>query len=241
MLEGYGFRRNFASRRTVDFFREPPLPTIWTVFASRLAMLRRLYPAQGPITAFVFLNTLEAFEHVPFDEGCGVAGGCLTVNPIGPEDRYHKAIETGRIRSKMSRPSCSTTWARPPTNRSAAALQAESISSARCCFTRIAKATAEELRLARRRDRRFRRIRAEATPATRDRFLEETRAWAISHAGEGLLGQLANRKLYRSRLSARVSQSRERNPSFVQLGPTSNRSRSRFQSTVGDLFVRVWG
>ena len=57
-----------------------------------------LLPAQGPITAFVFLNTLQALEDLPFDEGVQRGGRLFGCNPYLPEDRYRDKLQRGRIR-----------------------------------------------------------------------------------------------------------------------------------------------
>lgn len=56
-----------------------------------------LLPAQGPITAFVFLNTLQAFEDLPFDEGVQTGGRLFGCHPYLPEERYREKFARGRI------------------------------------------------------------------------------------------------------------------------------------------------
>lgn len=56
-----------------------------------------LLPAQGPITAFVFLNTLQALEDVPFDEGVQTGARLFGCQPYLTEDRYREKLAQDRI------------------------------------------------------------------------------------------------------------------------------------------------
>lgn len=56
-----------------------------------------LLPAQGPITAFVFLNTLQALEDLPFDDGVRVGSRLFGCQPYLTEDQYREKLEHGRI------------------------------------------------------------------------------------------------------------------------------------------------
>src|SRR5580698_9144914 len=58
-----------------------------------------LLPAQGPITAFVFLNTLEALEDLPFDEGVRRGARLFGCHPYMTEDRYRERLAAGRIQA----------------------------------------------------------------------------------------------------------------------------------------------
>lgn len=57
-----------------------------------------LLPSQGPITAFVFLNTLQALEDLPFERGLLMGANLFGVQPYLVEDRYRKKLASGRIR-----------------------------------------------------------------------------------------------------------------------------------------------
>lgn len=57
-----------------------------------------LLPAQGPITAFAFLNTLQALESMPFEEGLIKGGELFGCEPFLAEDRYREKMARGRIR-----------------------------------------------------------------------------------------------------------------------------------------------
>lgn len=57
-----------------------------------------LLPSQGPITAFVFLNTLQALEGLPFAEGMKKGGRLFGCQVYLPEDRYREKLARGRIR-----------------------------------------------------------------------------------------------------------------------------------------------
>lgn len=57
-----------------------------------------LLPAQGPITAFVFLNTLQGLEDVPYDEGVQRGARLFGCQPYLSEERYREKMARGRIR-----------------------------------------------------------------------------------------------------------------------------------------------
>jgi uncharacterized protein len=56
-----------------------------------------LLPTVGPITAFVFLNTLQGLEHLPFDEGLKQGERLFGCNAYLPEADYRAHFEQGRI------------------------------------------------------------------------------------------------------------------------------------------------
>ena len=56
-----------------------------------------LLPAQGPITAFVFLNTLQALEDLPFDEGVQKGARLFGCQPYLTEDIYREKLAQDRI------------------------------------------------------------------------------------------------------------------------------------------------
>ena len=58
----------------------------------------QLLPSQGPITAFVFLNTLQALEDLPFEEGLLKGAKLFGVQPYLSEERYREKMARGRIR-----------------------------------------------------------------------------------------------------------------------------------------------
>lgn len=196
-----------------------------------------LLPAQGPITAFVFLNTLEAFEHVPFDEGVRRGGRLFGCQPYWTEDRYHKAIETGRITLDDVEGELLNYLGETATESIGGTCKRIDLFRTMLLHP-IAKATAEELRWFVAETDALRHIRAEATPATRDRFLEETRTWAISHASEASGGTPAESftdRVYSHDIAERVNGTIAAADSD---NATADRAASRFQTTVGDLFVR---
>ncbi len=56
-----------------------------------------LLPIPGPITSFAFLNTLQALEDLPFDEGLLVGSRMYGAQPFLSEEAYRQHIATGRI------------------------------------------------------------------------------------------------------------------------------------------------
>ena len=57
-----------------------------------------LLPAQGPITAFVFLNTLQALEDLPFADGLRKGARLFGCRPYLAEEQYRERMQHGRIR-----------------------------------------------------------------------------------------------------------------------------------------------
>ncbi|MES2790548.1 MAG: DUF2309 domain-containing protein [Planctomycetota bacterium] len=56
-----------------------------------------LLPAQGPIGAFVFLNTLQALENLPFDEGIQKGAKLFDCEPYLEEEVYRGELARDRI------------------------------------------------------------------------------------------------------------------------------------------------
>ncbi len=57
-----------------------------------------LLPLQGPITAFAFLNPLQALEHLPFEEGLRKGAQLFRCQPFYPEEKYRERLFSGRIK-----------------------------------------------------------------------------------------------------------------------------------------------
>lgn len=57
-----------------------------------------LLPMQGPITAFAFLNPLQALEPIPFEEGLLRGARLNGCQPYLPEEKYRERLIQGRIK-----------------------------------------------------------------------------------------------------------------------------------------------
>lgn len=62
-----------------------------------IGQLAGLLPSQGPITAFAFLNPLQALEGEPFMEAMAKAADLFGVEPFLAADQYRSMLSTGRI------------------------------------------------------------------------------------------------------------------------------------------------
>ncbi|MDX1947822.1 MAG: DUF2309 domain-containing protein [Pirellulaceae bacterium] len=58
----------------------------------------RLLPSQGPITVFISQNTLQAFEHLPFEEAVKRGAQVFGHHSYLSEDRFRHELARGRIR-----------------------------------------------------------------------------------------------------------------------------------------------
>lgn len=59
-----------------------------------------LLPPQGPISAFAFLNTLQALEHLPFDQGLRKGSRLYGCQPYYREEEYRRRLAEGRIQDE---------------------------------------------------------------------------------------------------------------------------------------------
>lgn len=143
-----------------------------------------LLPAQGPITAFVFLNTLQGLEAMPYDEGVQRGAGLFGCQPYLSEERYREKMARGRIR----------------VDDLLASVRKDLGHQATCLVSPLG--TRLDLRLAMLQHplqfgppdelRWFvaemdalKSLRKELSPAIRERFLEETRHWAMRDLRNG--------------------------------------------------------
>lgn len=59
----------------------------------------QMLPADGPVSAFVFLNTLHALEHLPFEEAIKEGAKRFGCQPYLSEQRYREEVVKRRIRA----------------------------------------------------------------------------------------------------------------------------------------------
>jgi uncharacterized protein len=74
-----------------------PSPERLATLTEHVDFAGMLLPTSGPITAFVFLNTLEAFEDRSFEQGVEEASNLFGCQAYLPEQRYREELAKGRI------------------------------------------------------------------------------------------------------------------------------------------------
>ncbi len=135
-------------------------------------------PAQGPITTFIHHNTLHAFEHLPFETAVLRSRETLGGEPYLSEARQREALRRGRIRIDELRRVLEHD------------LGTRAYERGSCLGTRIEVRLAmlqhpprvgptDELRWHVAETDALRRIRPEASSATREGLVAETRHWAL--------------------------------------------------------------
>lgn len=143
-----------------------------------------LLPAQGPITAFVFLNTLQGLEDLPFDEGMQRGARLFGCQPYLTEDRYREKMGRGRIRVDDL----------VAVTRKDLEDEASTPVSSLCSRLDLRVAMlqyplrfgpAEELRWFVAEMDALTRLHRQMPPAIRERFVEETRHWAMRDLRNG--------------------------------------------------------
>ena len=157
--------------------------------SSQLDVLRRairqaaeLLPIQGPINVFVAMNTLQAFENLPFDEGVRKAADLFHCEPYLPERNYREKAERGRIRVEdligELRDDLGPAAEEP-------VLSFGTRFQIRLAMLRfpLQEATGNELQWLMAESDALRTFRTEMPFATRQRVLQETRQWGRSLAG----------------------------------------------------------
>lgn len=91
----------FADRTMSETVSSAPGRTVSAESLARLVehveFAGALLPTSGPITAFVFLNTLEAFEDRPFEQGVKEASRLFGCQAYLSEQRYREELSKGRI------------------------------------------------------------------------------------------------------------------------------------------------
>ena len=144
----------------------------------------QLLPAQGPITAFVFLNTLMGLEDFPYDEGVQRGARLFGCQPYLPEDRYRVKMARGRIRVD----DLLTSVREDLTDRANAMVcSLGSRLDLRLAMLQypLQFGPPDELRWFVAEMDALKRMRKEVPQATRERFVDETRHWAMRDLRNG--------------------------------------------------------
>lgn len=143
-----------------------------------VAAAGELLPSQGPITAFVFLNTLQGLEHLTFEDGVRKGARLFGCQPYLAEDRQRAKFARGRIRVEDLAAVIRDELG------SSADEQIDSLVSRfdiRLAMLRYAfrAAPTEELRWFVAETDALTRVRDDAPPGIRERFVESTRFWIM--------------------------------------------------------------
>lgn len=137
-----------------------------------------LLPEQGPITVFIHHNTLHAFEDLPFDEAVKRGARVFGCDPYLSEDRYREELRRGRIRFSdlqevVERDLGARTWEEIPRFGTRLGLRLAMLQYP------LRTGPTEELIWYVAEANALRRVRAEASSATRARLIAETRRWVM--------------------------------------------------------------
>lgn len=144
----------------------------------------QLLPSQGPITAFVFLNTLQALEDLPFEEGLLKGAKLFGVQPYLSEDRYREKMARGRIREE----DLSIVLRRDLAERADVKIDAlTTTSDVRMAMLRFPLQTGpvEELRWFVAETDALTHFREDAPPTARTKIIEETKRWVMRDLRDG--------------------------------------------------------
>ncbi|GDY07910.1 UPF0753 protein [Planctomycetia bacterium] len=144
----------------------------------------QLLPAQGPITAFVFLNTLQAMEDLPFEEGLLKGAKLFGVQPYLSEERYREKMARGRIRLE----DLSILLQRDLAERAGVRIDAlTTTSDVRMAMLQYPLQTGpvEELRWFVAETDALTSFREDAPPAARTKIIEESKRWVMRDLRDG--------------------------------------------------------
>ena len=137
-----------------------------------------LLPMPGPITAFGFLNTLQALEDHPFDEGMRYGAQVYGCEPYLSEERYREKLLRGRIRTDDLAAVLAASLSESADVPIASLSTRHELRLAMLRYPLLSGPT-EELRWYVEETEALKRFRADASSATRDRMIEETRHWIM--------------------------------------------------------------
>jgi uncharacterized protein len=160
----------------------PDRPSRAAVLSKAIEHAGNLLPAQGPITAFAFLNTLQALEDLPVDDGLRKGGRLFGCQPYMTEDRYRERVAADRIRGE----DLAAVLREDLGDHADAQLSTlDTRFALRLAMLQFPLRTgpAEELRWFVAETDSLTRMRAEAPPPARARFLAETREWVLRALG----------------------------------------------------------
>ncbi|HND50991.1 MAG TPA: DUF2309 domain-containing protein, partial [Pirellulaceae bacterium] len=137
-----------------------------------------LLPSQGPITAFVFLNTLQGLEDLSFDEGVRKGARLFGCQPYLSEERQRQKIARGRIRPEDIRAVVLEDLGERA-NETVATLNTRlEIRTAMLQYP-LRSGPPDELRWFVAETDALNQLREDAPPGIRERFIEETRFWVM--------------------------------------------------------------
>lgn len=137
-----------------------------------------LLPSQGPITAFVFLNTLQALENMPFDEGVQMGARLFGCQPYLTEDNYRDKMAYDRIRLDDVALALRRDLKGDADTIIANLVSRHQLQLAMMQFP-IRTGPTEELQWFVAETDALTKFRSDAAPAVRDRFLIETKHWVM--------------------------------------------------------------
>jgi uncharacterized protein YbcC (UPF0753/DUF2309 family) len=143
-----------------------------------------LLPISGPITAFAFLNTLQALEDLPFDQGLCKGARLFGCDPYLTEDRYREKMARGRIRTADLRVVISQDLGERA-NEPIATLGSRLEIRQAMLQHPLRMGPSEELQWFVAETDALKRLREEAPQAIREGFVEETRHWVMRDVRDG--------------------------------------------------------
>ncbi len=143
-----------------------------------------LLPAQGPITAFVFLNTLMGLENLPYDEGVQRGARLFGCQPYLVEDRYREKMARGRIRVEDLLASLREDLTDHANDRICSLGTRLELRLAMLQFP-LQFGPSDELRWFVAEMDALTKIRKEVPPVIRERFVEETKHWGMRDLRNG--------------------------------------------------------
>lgn len=143
-----------------------------------------LLPVHGPITSFIFLNTLQALEDLPFDEGVVKGARLFGCRAYLPEDHYREKLADGRIQVEDLTAAVQNDLGDRAHETVAGLCTRGELHLAMLQYP-FRTGPAEELRWFVAETNALRRFRTKAPAPVRDRLREETRRWVMRDIRNG--------------------------------------------------------
>jgi len=137
-----------------------------------------LLPISGPITAFAFLNTLQALEDLPFDEGMRKGARLYGSQPYSSEALFREKLAQGRIRVTDLEAVLKKDLLERGDEPIAGLCSRFELRLSMLHYT-LRIGPREELRWFVAETDALTKLRGEVSAEMRDRFLEETRRWVM--------------------------------------------------------------